>query len=299
MIDFPFRYYDSNWGYNTLPSGEQLAGHRNRDLSGYTTELLGRYGERFIEANTDQPWMMYLSTSAPHLPYTPQFKYQDAPVSRWTGNRGVFEAAPNKSVRHRLWAGTRWLTPPLTIRQLAQWMVRNGERIRHIAANTDVSVRRHVVFSRDLADKPPYIKNRAPLLTLEDGQYRRVQQLRTLMSVDDMVERVMSKLQETGGLDNTLVIYVSDNGYMWGEHGRRGKLVPYRESIQVPVLARFPGLQPKQKMVANIDILLQSWMPSDSRSPKRWMGVLCSTPIGSAGTRYSPSIGALRLQTSA
>jgi arylsulfatase A-like enzyme len=254
MIDFPLRYYDSNWGFNTLPSGEQLAEHRNTELSGYTTQLLGRYGESFIEENADQPWMMYLSTSAPHMPYTPQFKYQDADVGEWAGNPGVFEAASNKLVRYRVQAGRRWLTPPLTMRQVGQWITSNQGRVRAHAARGGVTVQRVVSFTRDISDKPPYIKDRPALLSLEDGQYRRAQQLRTLMSVDDMVERVLTKLEETGELDNTLVVFVSDNGYMWGEHGRRGKLVPYRESIQVPMLARYPGLQVKQGMVANIDI---------------------------------------------
>jgi arylsulfatase A-like enzyme len=248
MIDFPLRYYDSNWGFNTLPSGEQLAVHRTNELSGYTTQLLGRYGESFIEDNSDQPWMMYLSTSAPHLPYTPQFKYRDAPVGQWNGNPGVFEAAPKKVVRYRLGG----LTKPMKFSSLSKWIRRHPSRVRNRTQRGDVAIQRIVAFNRNLSDKPPYI--RRGKLTLEDGRFRRAQQLRTLMSVDDMVERVMSTLEVQGELDNTLVVFVSDNGYMWGEHGRRGKLVPYRESIQVPMLARYPGLATKPKMVGNIDI---------------------------------------------
>ena len=51
----------------------------------------------------------------------------------------------------------------------------------------------------------------------------------------------MQLLADRGVLDNTLVIFSSDNGYMWGEHGRWEKFVPYEPSIRVPLLVRWPG----------------------------------------------------------
>ena len=51
----------------------------------------------------------------------------------------------------------------------------------------------------------------------------------------------MQLLSDRGVLNNTLVILSSDNGYMWGEHGRWEKFVPYEPSIRVPLLVRWPG----------------------------------------------------------
>ena len=52
------------------------------------------------------------------------------------------------------------------------------------------------------------------------------------MSVDDGVGLLLDALTETGQLDNTLIIFTSDNGYMLGEHGRfNDKRLPYEESI--------------------------------------------------------------------
>ncbi len=86
----------------------------------------------------------------------------------------------------------------------------------------------------------------------------RTGQLRTLLSVDDLVDRVLRRLQATGELDDTLVFFLSDNGYAWGEHGHVGKFTPYTESIKVPFLVRWPGRLPAgtvdDRLVATIDI---------------------------------------------
>ena len=66
-------------------------------------------------------------------------------------------------------------------------------------------------------------------------------QLRTLLSVDDMVDSIMKRLEANGELDNTLIIYSSDNGYHWGEFGVRGKGLPFSESVRVPYVVRWPG----------------------------------------------------------
>src|SRR5262249_331541 len=54
--------------------------------------------------------------------------------------------------------------------------------------------------------------------------------------------RIFRALQETKQLDNTLIIFSSDNGYFWGEHDLGGKHGPYEESIRDPLLMRYPKL---------------------------------------------------------
>jgi arylsulfatase A-like enzyme len=51
----------------------------------------------------------------------------------------------------------------------------------------------------------------------------------------------MSRLKAQGELNNTLVFFGSDNGYLWGEHGVAGKAAPYLPSVQVPLFMRWPG----------------------------------------------------------
>lgn len=80
----------------------------------------------------------------------------------------------------------------------------------------------------------------------------------TLMAVDESIGKVMAYLKENGLDKNTLVIYMGDNGFSWGEHGLIDKRQFYEESVKVPFLAYCPELfkggQTITKMVQNIDI---------------------------------------------
>jgi N-acetylglucosamine-6-sulfatase len=79
-----------------------------------------------------------------------------------------------------------------------------------------------------------------------------------LCAVDDSIGRVMDQLKKMGIQDETLVIYMGDNGFMFGEHGLIDKRVAYETSIRVPMLMQcrdlFPGGTVVEKVVANIDI---------------------------------------------
>ncbi|MGW8370038.1 MAG: sulfatase family protein, partial [Gammaproteobacteria bacterium] len=80
----------------------------------------------------------------------------------------------------------------------------------------------------------------------------------TLMAVDDSVARVVTFLEDNGLADETLVIYMGDNGFMLGEHGLIDKRQAYEESMRVPMVAWSPGfIEPGtviEENVLNIDL---------------------------------------------
>ena len=80
----------------------------------------------------------------------------------------------------------------------------------------------------------------------------------TLSAVDDGVGRIMEQLKAMGIYEDTLVIYMADNGFMFGEHGLIDKRVAYEASIRVPMIMQCPNLfkggTVVDKVVANIDI---------------------------------------------
>jgi N-acetylglucosamine-6-sulfatase len=82
--------------------------------------------------------------------------------------------------------------------------------------------------------------------------------IETLLSLDESVGRVLSYLEETGLAENTLVVYMGDNGFMHGEHGLIDKRNAYEESMKVPMLAWAPGfIEPGsviEELIRNIDI---------------------------------------------
>lgn len=81
---------------------------------------------------------------------------------------------------------------------------------------------------------------------------------RTLLAVDDSVGRILDTLKEKGLLESTLVLFMSDNGFLHGEHGLIDKRCMYEESIRVPLLAHCPELIPAGRRIGrialNIDI---------------------------------------------
>jgi arylsulfatase A-like enzyme len=107
----------------------------------------------------------------------------------------------------------------------------------------------------DLSDKPPYAKwvkvTDATVQTTCQGQ------MRVLMSVDDQIDRLLSYLQSSGQLANTMVVFWSDNGTLWGEHNRVSKFLPYSPAINVPMWVRWDGhvaAGTSPELVSNVDI---------------------------------------------
>lgn len=190
----------------------------------YSTRYIARRAVEFLGASRvsapDQPWFMYLATTAPHRPFSPERRYRDARVGRF----------------HR--------DPAMT--------------------------------ETNRSDKPPYV--RVQHARRHAGPRLRTAQLRTLMSVDALVGRVTSALEAGGELDNTMIFFLSDNGFLWGEHGLTRKAAPYTPSVQIPLLLRPAGASTPledQRLVANIDVaptvlqaagIVSTGVPMDGRS---------------------------------
>jgi len=114
----------------------------------------------------------------------------------------------------------------------------------------------------DLSDKPQYVRDQAHRCKADaedencDGEFFR-NQLRSLLAVDRSIGTILETLRDLGVLDRTLVIYASDNGFMWGEHGLFAKSKPYEESIRVPLIVRMPGVAPRSDdhlIAVNLDV---------------------------------------------
>ncbi len=89
-----------------------------------------------------------------------------------------------------------------------------------------------------------------------DVFYRRY--CETLLAVDESIGKVTKWLEDNGFAENTLVIYMGDNGFSFGEHGLIDKRHAYEESMRVPLLAWSPSLITKTRvidqMILNLDI---------------------------------------------
>ena len=74
------------------------------------------------------------------------------------------------------------------------------------------------------------------------NKYKNMQLLRSLIAVDESLGKVIKALEKIGELENTVIIYSSDNGYFMGEHTFKDKRLAYENSIRVPMIIRYPRL---------------------------------------------------------
>ena len=113
------------------------------------------------------------------------------------------------------------------------------------------------LYESDLSDKPPWIRRLSPP-NVGDIQYLRVQQYRTLRSVDEAIAAILDAQRTRRRFRNTLLIVLSDNGLMWGEHRVLGKFVPYQGATRIPLAlgwpARLPGGRGDARLALNIDV---------------------------------------------
>lgn len=112
----------------------------------------------------------------------------------------------------------------------------------------------------DVADKPGHIQRMPALSTAKSARQVTIYRARlaSLLAVDDLVERLVRTLMETGQLDRTVIVFTSDNGFLLGEHRIPDqKYYPYEESIRVPLLIRgggFPAGATAGQLVSNVDL---------------------------------------------
>lgn len=189
----------------------------------HQTDFFGRRAAELIDqaAPAEQPFFLSLTFPAPHSGFPLE---PDDPS---------FLATPYPAPRHRnSFAGTPLPRPP----------------------NFDEA---------DMTLKPQILADR-PRLSPEwiaAIQENYQQELESLQSVDDAVGGVVNALQRSGELDDTLLIYTSDNGFFHGEHRVASeKVLPYEEGVRIPLIMRGPDVPRGRKLdqlVSNID-----WAPT-------------------------------------
>jgi N-acetylglucosamine-6-sulfatase len=113
---------------------------------------------------------------------------------------------------------------------------------------------------KDVSDKPDWISDNPPLSPEQkrymEELYRK--RLQSMLAVDDMIGDLIKALHDSGELDNTYIVFTSDNGFHLGQHRLgAGKWTPYEEDIRVPLIIRGPGVpegETLHHMVLNNDL---------------------------------------------
>ena len=214
----PYTFNYTSWRMNVNGVISDQPGPGN--AGEFQTDYFGRRAVELINeaARSPQPFFLSLTFPAPH---SGSPRDPDDPVGLRT---------PSPAPRHRdAFANTPLPRPP----------------------NFDEG---------NVYDKPQIVADRGRVQggNLAAVQENYQQELESLLSVDDAVGNVMRALGHSGELENTLVIYTSDNGFFHGEHRVRSeKILPYEPGIRVPLAMAGPGV-PRNKrlnqLVGNIDL---------------------------------------------
>jgi len=204
--------------------------------SAYIADLLTDHAIGWIKKqDQDKPFFLYLSHKGVHADFNPAKRH-----------RGIYK---NMEIQY----------PPsmfLTARDTSKTMNLKKKMIKDPAAGLTVNypgIPEWVVKQRYSWHGVDYMYHGQVDF---DDFYRKY--CETLMSIDESIGEILNSLEQNGLDKNTLVIYMGDNGFSFGEHGLIDKRHMYEESMRVPLLMRYPEMiKPKTKLdqvIQNIDI---------------------------------------------
>ena len=190
---------------------------------GYFTNILNDYALDFLKRKHTKPFLLYISHKAVHPDL---IQYADGSVSDPNGGKFI-----------------------------------PAERYKNIYVDAQLSHRPN--YAKPPEDKPALLRQIGDLpplgpKTVTDDETIR-NRLRVLASVEDGVSDIFKTLESQKQLDNTLIIFTSDEGYFYGEHGlSKERRLAYEESIRIPLFMRWPKLIKAGSVVdqfaLNIDI---------------------------------------------
>ncbi len=131
--------------------------------------------------------------------------------------------------------------------------------LRHARAFADVSISESPsVGERNVSDKPAWVRKLRPIDASRRAEFieDRRHEAETLLGVDDAVERIVEQLRDGGELEHTVILFLTDNGFSFGEHRIRGKRCQYEECIRTPFAARVPGAESHDVLglISNVDL---------------------------------------------
>ena len=225
-----FNHWESFEGQGTYYDVTLNINGKRQKQNGYTTDLLTEHAVQWLNnRNKGKPFFVYLSHKGVHAEFQPakrhEGKYADMPI---VTPPSMYLTATDSSKHF----GTA--TAPATkvnYADIPKWV----REQRYSWHGVDYMYHGAIPF---------------------DVFYRRY--LETLLAVDESILTMLEWVKKEGLESNTMVVYMGDNGFSFGEHGLIDKRHAYEESMRVPLLAWAPGMikggTQLQQVVMNIDI---------------------------------------------
>ncbi|MFN0080174.1 MAG: sulfatase [Prosthecobacter sp.] len=190
-----------------------LNGKKREVIKGYYTTVVTDLALDWLkQQSADKPWCAFIGHKAPHSFYTPEPKYEHA-----------FDdvRVPYPATAFQLDDKPAWLK-----QRLHTWHGIYGPLFEWRKTFPD--------------DRPEAVKD---FENMVHGYWG------TVLSVDDSVARMRAWLEETKQLDNTLIVFMGDNGLLEGEHGMVDKRTAHEASLRIPLIVRYPQLTQTPKVI--------------------------------------------------
>jgi len=206
----------------------RVNGGERKVVKGYYTTVVTDMAIDYLDRQrtSDKPWALIVGHKAPHSFYIPEDKYKH-----------TFD---DVDIRYPLTAFHLDDNPPWYKERLDTW---------------------HGIYG-PIFDYRKDWPDRSAAGVLEFADMQRAY-WGTILSVDDSVGRLYQHLKQMGELDNTLIVFTSDNGILTGQHGMIDKRTMHEASIRIPLVVRYPGLTPpSQPKVIDEQVLTLDFAPS-------------------------------------
>lgn len=216
-----FDHWVSYRGQGVYQDPEININGERKQFSGYDTDILTDQALEWLGGGrpADQPFFLYLSFKAPHYPFEPAPRHQ----GRYAGKPIPYPETLARTEQN--------------YRSQPRWVLE----------------RRYSVHGIDHMETGRFDND--PVPSFQDWYYSYCE---AVHSIDENLGRVLDYLDRAGLADETLVLYMGDNGFHLGEHGFYDKRDAFETSIRVPLLAWAPGSIPAgtrvEEMIQNIDI---------------------------------------------
>jgi len=225
-----FDYWSALPGQGRTIDPDLYEDGRVHRVKGYVTDVLTDRAVDFIEQEREGPFMLYIAHKAVH----PDARQLDDGSSDPTVNR-VYTPAP----RHKgLYEDKVYPRQPNVV-----------------TSPDDLDGKPALQRSLRHRDSPESVAEFSFFLdpgTSEETIRRRAEMV---LGVDESLGRLIATLEEEGTLDNTMIIFTSDNGFFFGEHWlSQERRLPYEESIRQPLLVRYPPLATPGSLIEGLSL---------------------------------------------
>lgn len=246
----------------------------NIQVEGYVTDIITDMTLDWLanERKADEPFMLMYLHKAPHREWLPAGRHVEEFTKRtfkepatlfddYSGRGRAAHEAEMNLLKDMHWAGDSKIYPDMIdemgIEGTSSWD--KGAFEREVGRMNEAQ---RAIWDAAYEKVNEDFKNAYPTMTKDDKmkwRYQRYMQdyLGTIKAVDENVGRVLDYLEANGLMENTIIVYTSDQGFYLGEHGWFDKRFVYNESFKTPLIMAWPGKTQEgvksDAMVQNLD----------------------------------------------